>query len=60
MRAFRRALFLRQEILPRFVSLHLVGTRDILLGGGGGNPTMDYHSIQGRARKHSQLPRKLG
>ena len=35
-RAFRRALFLRQEILPRFVSLHLVGTGDILLGGGGG------------------------
>ena len=35
-RAFRRALFLRQEILPRFVSLHLVGTRDILLRGGGG------------------------
>ena len=32
-RAFRRTLFLRQEILPRFVSLHLVGTRDILLGG---------------------------
>ena len=34
-RAFRRALFLRQEILPRFVSLHLVGTGDILLRGGG-------------------------
>ena len=52
-RAFRRALFRRQQILPRFVSLHLVGTGDILLGGGG-------HSIQGRVRKHSQLPRKLG
>ena len=41
--AFSRALFLRQEILPRFVSLHLVGTGNILLrgwggGGGGGIP----------------------
>ena len=35
-RAFHRALFLRQEILPHFVSLHLVGTGDILLGGVGG------------------------
>ena len=35
-RAFRRALFLRQDILPRFVSLHLVGTGNILLRGGGG------------------------
>ena len=42
MRAFRRALFLRQDILPRFVSLHLVGTGNILLrGGGGGGP---FHS----------------
>jgi len=32
-RTFGRAFFLRQEILPRFVSLHLVGTSDILLGG---------------------------
>ena len=60
-RAFRRALFLRQEILPSFVSLHLVGTGDMLLGRGRGrDPTMDYHSIQGRVRKHSQLQRKLG
>ena len=37
-RAFRRALFLRQEILSPFVSLHLVGTGDILLKGGRGIP----------------------
>ena len=37
-RAFRRALFLRQEILSRFVSLHLVCTGDILLKGGRGIP----------------------
>ena len=35
-RAFRRALFLRQDTLPHFVSLHLVGTGNILLRGGGG------------------------
>ena len=40
--AFSRALFLRQEILPRFVSLHLVGTGNILLRGEGGA----FHSGQ--------------
>ena len=54
-RALRRALFPRQEILPRFASLHLLGTGDTLLGVKGGR-----HSIEGRVRKHSQLPRKLG
>ena len=35
---------LRQGTLLHFVSLYpgvLMGTRDILLGGGGGNPAMD-------------------
>ena len=46
-RAFRRALFLRQEILPRFVSLHLVGTGNILLPGGGGIPfRAEYGNIR--------------
>lgn len=46
-RAFRRALFFRQEILASFVSLHLVGTSDMLLGrGGGGGPYdgLPFHS----------------
>ena len=45
--AFSRALFLRQEILPRFVSLHLVGTGNILLPGGGGIPfRAEYGNIR--------------
>ena len=50
-RAFRRALFLRQEILPRFVSLHLVGTGDILLrGGGGGGGGIPFRGEYGNIR----------
>lgn len=50
-RAFHRALFLRQEILPHFVSLHLVGTGDILLGGvGGGGVGIPFRGEYGNIR----------
>ena len=43
--------FLRQETLLHFISLYTsvqVGTDNILGGGVGGNPVMDYHLILAR------------